>query len=249
MSSSFKSRAVVVKKPEDIPAEPVDSKPTLVYWAICGLAGAIRLALVLGRADFVDVRIDAGEASDPGYKKNWFVRKPALQEYMAFPNLPYFMDTNGVYLTQSNAILKYIGRKYDLIGNKEHVVDMILDQLTDFDASFTRLAYPSTTTMNDLQQWCESFVPDKLSQWERLLGNQEYLTGDTPTIADVKFYESLRRISVVQKEVCNDNGGISGFPKLQDYMKSIEAIPSIKAYMDSDDFLQRPLNNPHAFFH
>ena len=41
-------------------------------------------------------------------------------------------------LLQSNAILRYIGRKYGLMGDDPLAVDLVLDQTSDFDAESTR---------------------------------------------------------------------------------------------------------------
>ena len=39
---------------------------------------------------------------------------------LSFPNLPYYMD-GDFKVTQSNAILRYIARKHNMLGNTEEV--------------------------------------------------------------------------------------------------------------------------------
>lgn len=251
---SYKCRVTVADKPQSIPTAPVEGKQTLVYWDICGLAQSIRLALVFAGADFCDVRIDAGSPASPDYKQVWMTRKPAIGEIMPFPNLPYFLDNNGadgVCLSQSNTILKYIGRQNGLLGppGKEYIVDLALDQLVDLDNSFVRLAYPDGA-QETIKAWCQQEVPAMLSRWDILLGSQEFLTGDSVTVADLKLYEVLRKIRIVETEVCNrqKEDAVGGSTKLAAFMARIEALPSLKAYFESDDYLARPLNNPHAAF-
>ena len=208
---------IVADKPELIPTAPVDGKCTIVYWNICGLAQSIRMALVLAGADFCDVRIDAGSPDSPDYKQVWMSKKASdIGNIMPFPNLPYYMDGNsGVVLSQSNAILKYIGRQSNLLGpsEKEWIVDLALDQLVDLDNSFVRLAYPGGAEA--LAMWCVDQVPAMLSRWDILLGSQNYLTGDSVTVADLKLYEVLRKIRIVECEVCNqtDTSKSWGFHK------------------------------------
>ena len=247
---SFTSRVIVAEKAESVPVAPIDGKPTLVYWDICGLAQSIRMALALGGADFVDVRIDPGSPDDSAnYKQAWFGKKPAVGEIMPFPNLPYFMDET-VCLSQSNTILKYIGRKYGLMGpvEKEYIVDLALDQLTDLDASFIRVAYPQGA--EGLKVWCEDTIPTALVAWDGLLGSSNFLTGDSPTVADVRLYEVLRKIRIVEVEVCKqeDTSQVGGSTHLANFMTRMEAVPAIKKYMESSSYLARPLNNPHAKF-
>jgi glutathione S-transferase len=241
---------IVANKPESIPTAPVDEKPTCVYWEICGLAQSIRMALVLAGADFCDVRIDAGSPDSPDYKQVWFQRKSSIGEIMPFPNLPYFLDGSGVCLSQSNTILKYIGRQNGLLGppGKEHIVDLALDQLVDLENAFVRLAYPGGAEA--LKTWCEETVPALLSRWDILLGSQKYLTGDSVTVADLKLYEVLRKIRIVEQEVCNqmDTSTVGGSTKMAGFMAQVEAVPALKSYFESNDYLARPLNNPHAKF-
>ena len=63
---------IVASTPDQIPTAPVDGKITTVYWNICGLGQPVRLALALAKADFVDVRIVAGDPATQAYKKMWF---------------------------------------------------------------------------------------------------------------------------------------------------------------------------------
>ena len=169
---------------------------------------------------------------------------------MPFPNLPYFLAPGPVCISHSNTILKYIGRENGLLGppGKEYIVDLALDQLVDLDNSFVHLAYPKGSEA--LQIWCLEQVPTMLSRWDILLGSQNFLTGDSVTVADLKLYEVLRKIRIVETEICNqkDTSTVGGSTKLAAFMTRIEAVPSLKSYFESDDYLARPLNNPHAKF-
>jgi glutathione S-transferase len=249
-AAAMPSRVIVASTAENVPTSPVEGKPTCVYWDICGLAQTIRMALALAGVDFVDVRIDPGSPNDSDYKQVWFRKKPSLMAgVLPFANLPYYMD-GSVSLSQSNTILKYIGRQHGLLGppGKEHIVDLALDQLVDLDNSFFWLAYPEGA--DALKTWCEEEVPAALVQWEHFLGSEKFLTGDSVTVADLKLYESLRKIRIVEKEICNQNdtSQVGGSSKMADFMKRIEAIPAIKEYIESADYMARPLNNPHALF-
>ena len=80
----------------------------------------------------------------PDYDKTcWTGIKTTLG--LDFPNLPYYFD-GDVKLTQSNAILRYIARKHDLLGKTEAErirVDMLAEQSMDFRNGIVRLAYNS----------------------------------------------------------------------------------------------------------
>ena len=238
-------KVIVASTPEQIPLGPVDNKITAVYWDICGLAQPIRYALALAGADFVDVRIEPGDANLPSYKQMWFSKKPNVGEACPFPNLPYLLDEGGVALPQSNAILRYIGRKYGLMGDDPLAVDLVLDQTSDFDAESTRRSYGGG--LPALKEYCEKDLGARLAEWAKYLGEKPFMTGDTCTVADIKLYETLRKIRIIETEV-GTTSVLAGQPKLCAFLARVEAIPAIAAYMASDQHLERPLNNPHAQF-
>jgi hypothetical protein len=63
------------------------------------------------------------------------------------------------------------------------------------------------------------------------------------SVADFKLYSVLSKLRVVQNElsqvtVLNE--------AMNNFMKRIEELPSIKAYMAGPNYHQRPINNPCA---
>ena len=56
-------------------------------------------------------------ATDDGWdKSSWFDVKPQFKEQNGLINLPYVID-NGFVVTQTNAVLMYLGRRFGLIGS------------------------------------------------------------------------------------------------------------------------------------
>jgi glutathione S-transferase len=242
-------RVIVVSKAEDVPDKTIDSKPTLVYWNILGLVQPTRLALVYAGVDFVDVRIDAGEPGSTNYKMAWVTAKPGLHKVLDFPNLPYYFDEK-VSLTQSDTILKHIGRTYgvDLMGQpgQEHVVDLVLDELKDQVATFVRLSYQQGP--DALFELYKTQVPPLLVKFENLCSGKDYLTGDRPSIADFKLYSFLYNLRVIQTDLGDDSTAGIMTKEIDSFMARMEELPNVKEYMGSPHYMKRPLNNPHAQF-
>ena len=72
----------------------------------------------------------------------WGVAKENNAWDLSFPNLPYYVDGN-VKLTQSNAILRHLGRQHGLYGlNEKHAaeIDMLLDTSIDIKQGLSRPA-------------------------------------------------------------------------------------------------------------
>ena len=238
--------------PDKIPTSPVDGKPTVVYWDICGLQQPIRLTLALAGVEWVDVRVDCGDPSTDEYKKLWMDFKPSLEPTLLFPNLPYLLD-GEIAISQSNVILRYLGRKYGLMGEPAslHLVDLVLDEMADFDKQVTARCYSDKAS---LKPYCEKQLPSTLQKWARMLGDKSFLTGmagpssDLLTVADLKFYETIRKIKIIEQELLDGTGALAGVPSLLAFCDRVEAVPALKAYIASDAFLARPLNNAHAQF-
>mmetsp|Transcript_36423 Transcript_36423/g.44528 ORF Transcript_36423/g.44528 Transcript_36423/m.44528 type:complete len:85 (-) Transcript_36423:278-532(-) len=48
------------------------------------------------------------------HKDDWAQKKPQISHLLDFPNVPYLLDeANGVYLSETKSIMKYIAVRYD----------------------------------------------------------------------------------------------------------------------------------------
>jgi len=237
------ARVVKVSSPEGIPTEAIEGKPTLVYWDICGLAQPIRLALECAGVEYFDVRIEAGEAGTAGYKQTWFKRKAEVGAAgTRFPNLPYFMDATRK-LPQSNAILSYIGRAHGLIGPEPDLVDLVLQQTSDLDDTITGACYRNFA---GLATFLDRGLAPALEEWKLLLADKPFTTGPVLTVADLKIYETFRKIKIIEAE--HGTQVFARFPELEAFLDRVRAHPNLVAYRASPAHIERPLNNPHAQF-
>ncbi|XP_067683085.1 glutathione S-transferase Mu 5-like [Haliotis asinina] len=213
--------------------------PTLGYWAIRGLAQPIRLLLTYGGEEFEDVQYVQGDAPDYS-RESWTKVKHTLG--LPIPNLPYYID-GDIKLTQSNAILRYIARKHNLLGDTDQEkanVDVMLDQAMDFRNGIVGLCY-SSDYENKKAAYFEA-LPAKLEVFQNFLGDKDFFAGSKVTVCDFPIYELLDQTRIMQP------GSLDKFPKLLAFLSRFEAIPSIKKYMSSDKFIKRPINNKSASF-
>ena len=243
-----------------LPTEPLHKDvPTLVYWDICGLGEACRLALAFAVRGYDDVRIQAGRPDSAGYKSAWLAAKPGLvASGMAFANLPYYLD-GPLKLTQSNAILRHIQRTSEAFASFDAttaaVVDMALDQLVDADNALTGYCYRgSPDSIGKLLAKMDSH----LAAFELQLCNSNpsanastrgaFVSRQEPSIADFKLYELVRKTRLIAQEMGGASAAdpIARFERLQQHLAAVEALPAIRAYLDSVAYQARPLNNPTA---
>ncbi|XP_058515994.1 glutathione S-transferase Mu 2-like [Ochotona princeps] len=205
---------------------------TLGYWDIRGLAHAIRLLLEYTDTSYEEKRYTMGDAPDYD-QSQWLSEKFKLG--LDFPNLPYLID--GTHkLTQSNAILRYLGRKHNLCGETEEEkirVDILENQLMDTRMLLATLCYsPDFETLKP--EYLEG-LPEKLKLLAQFLGKRPWFAGDKITFVDFIAYDVIERNQVFEPR-CLD-----AFPTLQEFLARFEGLEKISAYMKSSRFLPRPL--------
>jgi len=215
------------------------SVPVLAYWDIRGLAQPIRLLLAYTETKYEDKYYVCGPA--PTFDKScWFDIKSSLG--LDFPNLPYYID-GDVKITQSNAILRYIGRKHNLLGTNESeriCVDMMENEIGDFRSTFVSLCYnPNFESRHEAYR---KALPERLAKFSKFLGENDWLAGENISIVDFILYEMLDQ-HVLFEPKCLD-----GFPNLKAYVDRFRSLEKIKAYMQSSQFISNRLNNRMAKF-
>ena len=83
------------------------------------------------------------EYQDDVIGPNWHTTDDKFKLGLDFPNLPYYIDKD-VKLTQSLAILRYIGKTNDLSGQnpqEEAKIDMLIQTAEDILLAFAYKAY------------------------------------------------------------------------------------------------------------
>jgi glutathione S-transferase len=198
--------------------------PKFAYWPIQGRGTPSKMALAYAGVDYEDITYDFGAAE--GADNHWGTQKSKLG--LAFPNLPWFIDGN-VKLTQSNAILRHIGRKHNLYGSnvdEASEIDMLIDTATDIQTAITKVVFDPDFD-NLVVKLPETLEP-KLQQLSDYIGDKKFLLGDSVTIADFPIYVNLEWNSKLDEKY------LEKFPKLDNYLKNVQSDPKIKAYLNSD---------------
>ncbi|XP_013400620.1 glutathione S-transferase Mu 3 isoform X2 [Lingula anatina] len=211
----------------------------LGYWSIRGLAQPIRLLLNYVGEEFEDRKYECGPAPDFN-REAWTSVKHTLG--LPYPNLPYLIDGDRK-VVQSNAILRYIGRKHNLCGTTEEErirADIMENQSMDFRNGFVRLCYGKFDEA--VKEAYLSALPGTLKQFEEFLGDNQWFAGANLTFADFPMYELLDQHRLFAP------GCLDAYPKLTAFMKRFEALPAIEQYMKSDKFMKSPCNNKRAWW-
>ncbi|XP_012944248.1 glutathione S-transferase Mu 3 [Aplysia californica] len=212
-------------------------KPRIGYWDIRGLAAPLRLIMAYSGVDFSDDRYAVGPP--PEYNRDvWFSVKFTLG--LDFPNLPYYID-DKVKLTETNAIFRYLGRKYNLYGDDDVAkanCDLILEMAMGLRNGFVGLCYGKNFDENK-PAYLEK-AKKQLDAFEAYLGDKKFFAGDKVTVADFHMFEMLDQHNTFEPSLLDNS------PKLKQFWQRFRDLPAIKAYLSSDKYKERPINNPSA---
>jgi len=233
-----------------------DADITLGYWRIRGLAQPIRSLLVCADVPFSEVRLgvfpDGTLMNEDEEDKDWEQIRSTLET--PFPNLPYLIDESvspPIQLTQSNAILRYLARRFDYYGGSEPErveIDVLQDEAYDFRNQIIKTAYTLGDAYTEAyDSFTRNIVPKYLDRFEGYLAarnNNRFFVGDQLSLADFVLYELLWQMTqMVPLSISESNR-----PMLFAYLQHFESIPQIAAYRQSDHYIERPINSPWASF-
>ena len=231
-----------------------DADLVLGYWAIRGLGQPIRFLLAHAQATFTEVRYglneDGSEPENP--LADWFDRKAGLD--LPFPNLPYLIDTGGaskVRVTQSNSVMRYLARRFDLYGDTESdrvMIDVLQDEAYDFRNEIIKTAYtPERDYADALVEFASTTVPRYLDAFETHLeshDNSSHFVGERISQVDFILYELVWQTGVMVPGSISTNNR----PRTFAFVESFENLPRIAEYMKLDSYIERPINGHSAYF-
>jgi len=226
--------------------------PEVGYWNLRGYGQPIRLLLAHSGTEFVEKRFNMSLKKDndsdlsewsSGYDlSEWYNVKFSFG--LDFPNCPYYID-GDVKLSQSFAIMKYLGRKHNLVPKTEEEkirVDLIEGEALDMRFNWSTLCYSAQEEFEKKKPEFLTKLSTKLKEISDFLGAHEWFAGKTMTYMDFIMYEILYGHSTLEPKALED------FKNLQAFLERFRALESISAYMKSDKFIAYPINGPMAAF-
>ncbi|KHJ90794.1 glutathione S-transferase protein [Oesophagostomum dentatum] len=161
---------------------------------------------------------------------------PALKPKLPFGQVP-LLEEDGKELAQSNAINRYLARKFGFAGKtpfEEALVDSLADQFTDYRLEikpYSMVAYGFQK--GDVEKLKKELVlpaRDKfLGFITKFLKNNKsgFLVGDSVTWADLLIAEHSSDMSHRIPEFLN------GFPEVKAHMEKVRSIPKLKKWIES----------------
>ncbi|KAJ6646585.1 Glutathione S-transferase Mu 3 [Pseudolycoriella hygida] len=209
--------------------------PVLGYWNVRGLTSPIRNLLHFTETEYEEKLYGFRDEE----RKEWLADKSTLD--LDFPNLPYYIDGN-VKLTQSTAILRYLGRKFNLIGDNEEQtqrLDLAEQQAVDLRMGLIRLVYFSSNFTQSKEDYLK-MLPGLIKEFSKFLGSNKWVLGEKITYVDFLLYDALDFNRLF------DAKSFEGVDIVNAYLTRFESIPQINAYMTGGEYKKLPIFSPIA---
>lgn len=192
--------------------------PKLSYFDFPSSRGEeCRLAFVLAGVEFEDNRVKGPD---------W----PALKASTPFGAMPV-LEIDGAKLSQSNAILGYIGRKYGLLPDDPWEAAHHMQLLAACEEIRHKVVAVLAVKEEDGKiEARRKLASDVLKPFganvEKLLGDGPFVGGDAPSVADIKLYMIVRwfasgSVDHVPDTVFGDN------PKLMGLYEAVKNHPKV----------------------
>ena len=208
----------------------------LVYFNGRGLAETSRLILAYNQVTYEDFRY-------PLHIKDWKTHDMTKEEFdsdkrdgklvRSLHKVP-FLEVDGSVICQSKAIERYLGRRFNMMGDTEleaGLIDSVCEVVRDVKDMYQKVRrLPEEEKEAGLQEWFLETMPSKFSDLEHILGEDGYAVGGRASLADIVLF------SLVTQFFDNKEGAMnatSNTPRLRSIVQKIADNENIKHWLDS----------------
>jgi len=220
-----------------------DSKLQIGYWCVRALGNSIRYILEYSGIEYVERTYNLGKNFDT--REDWLSEKFCLG--LDFPNIPYLIE-GDVKITQSLAIMRYLGRKSGLfpkIPEEERRVDLAEQQINDLMWSCNGLCYNKDYSEELKNKFMDDFMGIKCQQLNNFLGDNKFFGGDQLTYVDFLAYEMFDQHRVLWPEF---EKMYQKHPNIVAFLKRMEALPKLAQFLNSERCLKWPMWSECAMY-
>jgi len=188
----------------------------------------------------------------PGNKKG--SRSPSFLEINPSGTVPALVDDDGFAVWESHAILVYLAEKHGLedLYPKDVKTRALIHQWFNWHHGnlrrltmglFAPKARPDIKFSEAELKQFNVVITKSVAMVEAQLGKTKFLTGETPTLADISAYEEIGQC---QEKFAN-LFDFSPYPNVQRWINDMEALPAWeKAHAQPMDFVKKMFNSPKS---
>lgn len=222
---------------------------TIGYWTIRGLGAPLRMMTMYAGVTFNALNYDCAADADGNFDNSCWIKeaKPELKAKNPLINLPYVIDGDRV-ISQSNACMMYLARKFSLLGKDEidaSCCEQLLCELMDLRNRLVGLVY-STSDVDKINGFLNGIkdILGKLELWLDMNKNGPFLVGSGVTVPDFHFFELIDQIYLICNHHSLENT-TKEFLKITAFYKTFAELSENSKYLTSK-LHALPMNNKMA---
>jgi len=198
----------------------------LIYFPLRGRCEFIRYIFVQANVQYDEVLIE---------RDDWFAKK---KQEVPMAVIPVLELENGVQLSQSLAIGRYLATKFGLMS-KDDLENAWGDQITgaieDLYRPYFRPYVLALFANNDAETKEKKAILEKeglmplFERLEKMLGDKKWFCGQNVHWADLYVAELIDRIETSY----NNKELVAKYPKLLAHCRRVHELPNIKKYVQN----------------
>jgi glutathione S-transferase len=199
-------------------------QPILYCHRESGHSYKVALALTLSGVAFEQRAVDLNLPRD--------ARPDDFRRASLFGEVPAFVDEDGLAITQSNAILDYIARRYGALDGATPAAKTRVREWLAWEANRIAMSLPHlrfsrrfTPAGDALEAYWTARMNADLDRMDEALAASAFLAGDAPTIADVSCCGYLFWADQASVDV-------AAWPHVDAWLSRIRSLPRWQAPYD-----------------
>lgn len=208
----------------------------LTYFNGRGLAETSRLILAINNVQYEDYRypmkVNDWKTHDIE-KKEFDDDKASGKLKKSLNKVPFLLD-DGVIISQSKTIERYLARKYNMMGDNdlEHaVIDSICEWVRDFKDLYQKVRRVEEEKREEaMKEWFEVTLVEKLELLEHILGDSGHSVGARLSLADVVLYSFITQFFDNKEGALN---ATNSTPKLRKIVDSVSQNENLKVWLET----------------
>lgn len=226
------------------------------YWTIRGLGAPLRAMVLASGVRLKATCHDVKPIEDGGFDNSTYMKKRVeFRKKNPLANLPYVIDENGAFITQTNAVFMYLGRRLNMLGDGSDkdvsACEQLLCEAMDLRNSMTRIAYGKGDDLDACARLIESQISSgsmlKLENWLKTKSSSKlYFVGDQLSAPDFHIWEQLDQYTQLADHH-SLKPPLESLTHLESFYNNFKSLPQNQAYLSSP--LHRlPFNQKMAKF-
>jgi glutathione S-transferase len=210
----------------------------LVYFNGRGLAETTRLLLAINNVKYEDFRypLKIIDWATHNMVREEFEQDKSDGKLVGSLNKVPFLEVDGHVIPQSKAIERFVGNKYNMMGDdalQYSRIDSICECVRDFkDAYQSVRRLPKEEKENGMKKWFSETLVERLESLEKILcsEHEHFSVGTRLSLSDVVLYALSTQFFDDKESVTNS---MANCPNLKNIVKYVGGLEPVIKWLES----------------